>query len=593
MLDGVKRYVDAFRAPLQGLTLMKSQQVHALKACSLVAILPSEERMPPPGGFPKDLSCMNLTSWANLIQDVAQGMKVVPPTLSMEVCLEAMVLLQLLEATTGMGYCRICCQPSPGCCCEDDPQYAPMEAWSQLMARMPGQGGAASIGGPTTPGTATAGVQEWGVPPPPPGLPSPDFTNWSLPLLEAPATGGLLMPSGGPPGIGKQTTGPWASGQKAPALPMQAPSAPQGTLPLHQPRPHQPATPYQQAVQPPKRPAGRGLLARPPSDRATPAPDQTIPERGRQQARGRGIRGRSASHPGRGRGMTTNTPLTTTQGNAQSQPSHHFWPGCPGPTEMAAKYRSSGWRRDLEHVLKVYYKHTIQTPFREGEWAWARECFFDHLTPRKAEAVAIKEESSLDYMAYIAEEFEKATGLCLNGLPEFTLWMKRGSYFHGLLVERGQVQQCPHLIGAPLPRWPQPKPSESWEESYRQAKGPMVGPSGPSIGMAAAPPQETPAEEPPTSEAPVAGPSCPDTPALMETGGVGDGQTWAEQVETSAEAKFQWARPLKCPCSQSRRWETGPRLPFPLLDEEGRLASIERLYEYAGEQPSPWDDVAG
>ena len=94
-------------------------------------------------------------------------------------------------------------------------------------------------------------------------------------------------------------------------------------------------------------------------------------------------------------------------------------------------------------------------------------------------------------------------------------------------------------------------------------------------------------------EAPVAGPSCPDTPAPMETGGVGDGQTWAEQVETSAEAKFHQARPPKCPRSQSRRWEAGPRLPFPLLDKEGRLASVERLYEYAGKQPSPRDDVAG
>ena len=99
--------------------------------------------------------------------------------------------------------------------------------------------------------------------------------------------------------------------------------------------------------------------------------------------------------------------------------------------------------------------------------------------------------------------------------------------------------------------------------------------------------------EPPMQEAPVTGPSHPDTPAPMETGGAGDGQTWAEQVETSVEAKFQWARPPKCPRSQSRRRETGPRLPFPLLDEEGRLASVEKLYEYAGEQPSPRDDVAG
>ena len=244
-------------------------------------------------------------------------------------------------------------------------------------------------------------------------------------------------------------------------------------------------------------------------------------------------------------------------------------------------------------MLKVYYRHNIQTPYREAEWVRVRECFFDHLTPRKAEVVTIKEEAPLDYMPYIAEEFERATGLRLNSLLEFTLWIKRGSYFHGLLVERGQVQQCPHLIGAPLPKWPQLKPSESQEESYRWAKGPGVGPSRPSIGTTAAPPPETPTEEPPMQEAPVTSPSHPDTPAPMETGGAGDGQTWAEQVETSVEAEFQWARPPKCPCSKSRRWETGPRLPFPLLDEEGRLTSIEKLYEYAGEQPSPQDDVAG
>ena len=444
MLDGAKRYIDAFRSPLQGLTLMKSQQVHALRAYSLVAIPPSEERTPPPGGFPKDLSGMNLTSWAGLIQDVAQGMKVVPPNLSMEVCLEAMVLLQLLEATTGMGYCRICSQPSPRCCCEDD-QYAPMVTWSQMMARMQGQGGAASIGGPIPPGTTTAGVQEREVFPPPPGLKPPDFSKWSLPLPEAPVTGGLPTPSGVLPGIGDQTASPWASGQKAPALPMQTPSAPQGALPVHQPGPSQPATPsqkaaqlqsrptapqepssqpatpYQQAMQPPRRSTGRGLLARPTSDGATPAADPTYPDWGRQQTRGRGLRGRSTSRPRREQGIAPTAPSTVPPRDSHFQPDRH---ARPGPAKMAAKYQAGGWRRDLEHVLKVYYRHTIQTPYREAELVQARECFFDHLTPRKAEGVAIKEENPLDYMACIAEEFKKATGLRLNGLPKFTLWIK-------------------------------------------------------------------------------------------------------------------------------------------------------------------------
>ena len=277
--------------------MMKVQQVHTLRACSLVVIPPSEERTLLPGGFPRDLSGMNLTSWAGLIQDVAQGMKVVPPNLSMEVCLDSMVLLQLLEATTGMGYCRICCQPSPRSCCLGAYQPAPTETWSQMMARVPGQGVVASIGCPTTPGTATAKVQEQGVPSPPPGLHPPDFTNWSLPLPEASLTGGLPAPSGGPPGIRRQAVGPRTLGQWAPALPMQVPSTPQGTLPVCQPGPCQPATPYQQVVQPPRRPAGRGLTAQPPSDRAAPAAGQSIPNCGRPQARGRGIRGRSVSRP--------------------------------------------------------------------------------------------------------------------------------------------------------------------------------------------------------------------------------------------------------------------------------------------------------
>ena len=231
-----------------------------------------------------------------------------------------------------------------------------------MMARMQGQGGAASIGGPTPPGTTTAGVQEQGVFPPPPGLQPPDFSKWSLPLPEAPATGGLPTPSGGPPGIGDQTASPWASGQKAPALPMQTPSTSQGMLLVHQPGPSQPATPsqqaaqlqsqptapqeqpvqlssqpatpYQQAMQLPRRSTGRGLLAQPTSDGAAPAADPTYLDRGRQ-TRGRGLRGRSTSHPGRGRKIATNAPSTASPRDSHFQPSRH---SRPGPAKMAAKY---------------------------------------------------------------------------------------------------------------------------------------------------------------------------------------------------------------------------------------------------------------
>ena len=101
---------------------------------------------------------------------------------------------------------------------------------------------------------------------------------------------------------------------------------------------------------------------------------------------------------------------------------------------------------------------------------------------------------------------------------------------------------------------------------------------------------EVPAEEAQGAEAPVA-PSS--TPAPMETGGVGDGQSWAEQMEASEEEAFQRSRPAKHARSQSRRREPKPRLPFPLQDSEGRLASISQLYEHAAAQPAAPHNVAG
>ena len=224
-----------------------------------------------------------------------------------------------------------------------------------------------------------------------------------------------------------------------------------------------------------------------------------------------------------------------------------------------------------------------------------REFFFDHFVAKKAQVLRLKEESPLDYMPFIVEEFYRATGICLHELPEFTRWIKKGSYFHGLLVKRGQVQECPHLIGAELPKWSQPslKPSEFHQDSYTRAEGPVAGSSKPAARPTAAPTWETPTEEPHVAEAPVPGPSHSNTPAPMETGGVRDGQSWAEQAEASTEEEFRQARPLKQPRSQSRRWEAGPSLPFPLQDAEGRLASIMRLYEHAGEQLPPRDGVAG
>ena len=162
--------------------------------------------------------------------------------------------------------------------------------------------------------------------------------------------------------------------------------------------------------------------------------------------------------------------------------------------------------------------------------------------------------SPLDFMPLIEELFWRATSLCLHGLWSFTLWIKQGSYYHGLVAQQGHLQRCPHLIGAPLPR-----------DLHKRAEALAAGSSKPSAGTTTALAQETPVEEPPVmeppatetpvaeapatetpaTEAPASDTLHSDTPAPMETGGAGDGQSWAAQVEAGLEAEFQEHRPAK------------------------------------------------
>ena len=83
-----------------------------------------------------------------------------------------------------------------------------------------------------------------------------------------------------------------------------------------------------------------------------------------------------------------------------------------------------------------------------------------------------------------------------------------------------------------------------------------------------------------------------DAPAPMETGGVGDGWSWVERAEASADDEFRRDRPAKCHRSESRRHGGQPTLPFPLQDDDRRCASVQQLYQHAGEQPQAHLDVA-
>ena len=243
------------------------------------------------------------------------------------------------------------------------------------------------------------------------------------------------------------------------------------------------------------------------------------------------------------------------------------------PLKNVANYKSAGWRKDLKHVLKAYYKHTF-TSFKEAEWAKLKDKFFEHLIQCQDEWRSIKENHPIQYMPYMEKHFHATTSIKLKGLSDFMGLIKRGSYYHALVARKGQLHKCPHLVGLEPPRWLQVTPSKSHQVSQRREETP------------------TPSPHMLSQEASAAQGAQSDVPASMETGGVGDGRSWVDWAEASADDEFRRDRPAKHHWSVSRRWEGWPTLPFPLQDNAGRCASVQQLYQHAGEQPRAHHNMA-
>ena len=210
----------------------------------------------------------------------------------------------------------------------------------------------------------------------------------------------------------------------------------------------------------------------------------------------------------------------------------------------------------------------------EEDWNKLKTKFLNYLGWHQEEWKTIKEEEPLQYMPYMEHQFLVLTGVKLEGLSQFTGWIKPGSYYHGVVARKGQLHLCLHLAGTVPPRGPQVCPSETQALMQKRVDTPTT--SHPTPGR----------------EGSVTQGACSNPPIPMETGGVGDGQSWAEQVEAGTEEEWRRDRPAKQPHSSPRRWEIQSPHPFLLQDSKGRHETIQQLYHHAGEHAPAHHDVA-
>ena len=171
-------------------------------------------------------------------------------------------------------------------------------------------------------------------------------------------------------------------------------------------------------------------------------------------------------------------------------------------------------------------------------------------------------------------QFQALTSVRLEGLSQFTGWIKPGSYYHGVVARKGQLHLCLHLAGTTSPRGPQICPSETQALTQKKVDTPTT--SHPTLGR----------------EGSVTQGAHSNPPIPMETGKAGDGQSWVEQVKAGTEEEWRRDRPTKQCLSSPRRWEIWSPHPFPLQDSEGRHEAIQQLYHHAGECALACHDVA-
>ena len=261
-------------------------------------------------------------------------------------------------------------------------------------------------------------------------------------------------------------------------------------------------------------------------------------------------------------GAPHNIPPSSTTGTKRAS---------TNPLENIANYRSAGWKKDLSHILRGFYLYNYPS-HTEVEWDKLKTKFLNHLGQHQEEWKTIKEGMPLEYMPYMEHQFLVLTSVKLKGLSQFTGWIKPGSYYHGVVARKGQLHLCLHLAGTALPRGPQIRPSETHALTQKKVDTPTT--SHLTMG----------------GEGSMTQGARSDPPVPMETGGAGDGQSWAEQVEAAhppSEEEWRRDRPTKWHRSSPRRQEIQSPHPFPLQDSEGRHKAVQQLYLHAGEHTQP------
>ena len=128
--------------------------------------------------------------------------------------------------------------------------------------------------------------------------------------------------------------------------------------------------------------------------------------------------------------------------------------------------KSEGWRVDFTTILKYFMKlhYPGITPMRMRQ---AIRIVLQWLDDRREYWQPVREGDPITFMKYLAQVVQEQTSLILPTLKWYTKWIKATSWHNAVVLRQEQLNLCPHLVRAELPKPNIRPPSEDTMLSHR------------------------------------------------------------------------------------------------------------------------------
>ena len=130
--------------------------------------------------------------------------------------------------------------------------------------------------------------------------------------------------------------------------------------------------------------------------------------------------------------------------------------------------KSEGWRKDT-HRMYAFLLAQSDPDISAEEAEKLITPVLDHMWRNRARWYWLKEDNPLEFSRLLNDLFQEIHNRCIPGMDSYVRWIKPGSWHHRSVLEREELNQCPHLQHAPHPPPNVTRPSDATFCSYRAA----------------------------------------------------------------------------------------------------------------------------